>query len=194
LIVGVDRNMGYARRYRSGARNRDVAVVIADVKALPFRPAVFAQAFCTELLEHVAGYADVFPEMSRIGMTGGSYVIAFPVARWERLFRKLHPRWLQLSGHVNILEHGQVTRELESCGVRVTGVAGANSWPCLYWCCHSLARSDFNDAGLATNNHWIDAMSIRAERLLRRLRLWTVFNSAGDKFWPKSWVIHAIKD
>jgi hypothetical protein len=125
---------------------------------------------------------------------GCGYYISVPVARWENLFRKLHPRWLASSGHKNVFTITGLTQALHGAGINLTGYAGSNSWSCLYWCCHSLAQSDFNDAGLTLNHRGIDVAFIQTERLLRRLRLWNLFNTIGDRLWPKSWVIHAAKN
>lgn len=192
--VAVDRNIRYLRQHRFESGDRHVFRVVADAAWLPVPENRVDLVVCTEMLEHVPNYREVLAEVSRVGRRGCGYYISVPVGRWERLFRMLHPRWLAHSGHVNVFSAAALADELRAHGIRVTGFHGVNSWSFLYWCCHSLARSNFEDSGRTLNHLWIDAMAVRAERWLRRLRLWRALNSVGDRCWPKSWVIHAAKD
>lgn len=192
-IVAVDRNVAYLRRYRDSSSYRNAFPVVADAAYLPIVKDSIDRIACTELLEHVANYQKVIAEMARACHRGCRYIISVPVARWERLFRILHPHWLSSSGHVNVFSITALAKELQQHGIAITAHEGANSWSCLYWCCHSLAHTRFNDAGLTLNHRWIGDMFLRSERLLRRLRLWNAFNAVGDRFWPKSWVINARK-
>ncbi|HTY09056.1 MAG TPA: class I SAM-dependent methyltransferase [Candidatus Edwardsbacteria bacterium] len=192
-IVAIDSNIAYLKKYRLPPGYGSAFQVVAMAEQLPIRGERADGVVCTELLEHVSDHRKVLAELSRVGKPGCGYYISVPVARWEHFFRALHPRWLGNSGHRNIFEIGRLIETLKANNIQLTEYRGANSWSCLYWFCHALARSEFNDAGLTLNHRRIDTLFELAEQLLRRLRLWRLFNAIGDRLLPKSWVLHAAK-
>jgi len=86
--------------------------VVADAAALPFKPAVFSHAVCSEVLEHVEDDQRALNEMSRVLKPSGSLILTFP---HRRFYFTNDDRFVN---HYRRYEDHDILMRLETAGFR----------------------------------------------------------------------------
>jgi ubiquinone/menaquinone biosynthesis C-methylase UbiE len=132
-IVGVDLALVALARFR---KHFDYPVFQGNVRALPFRDAVFDACLVSGLLHHIVGYDDMVPylaEVRRVLRPGGVVIAVEPNAlypvQWlmgpiNRVMQRWRPGWRGLVPHERPLSPGYLMRKLRAAGFEDTGFAG----------------------------------------------------------------------
>jgi ubiquinone/menaquinone biosynthesis C-methylase UbiE len=134
----------------------EVLVVRADVGRLPFRESSFGCAILLEVFEHLADTRGALAELHRVLEPGGHLTLALPTAYTERLYSRLHPRYVANSTHDRVYEREEVEEELRRAGFRVEAIASHNFDAALKWVLYALFRVDSDHTGALLGGLWVE--------------------------------------
>lgn len=139
-----------ARRYlKVDRKHADVLDAVCDLKALPFKDAVFDAVYCLQVLEHDAEPQRILAEFARVTKKGGACVISAP--HLSRIHDAPHDYWRFTSyGLSSLLTRASLTPErVVAAGgaftfalhnVYVGALAASAGVPLLRWIVPALAR------------------------------------------------------
>lgn len=178
----------FERRMREAGL--DATVVDGTVERLPFEDASLDAATITEVLEHVDDPRPAMAELRRVLRPGGVLCLSVPTERTERLFSRLHPRYLSNATHVRIFSRESLTELIESSGFEIVRWEGRNFVPSVSWVFHALLRSESDHAGAIHQHHWVDYALGAMWRALRLVRLEAPVLRLGNRLLPKSWYVY----
>jgi SAM-dependent methyltransferase len=85
--VGVDINYNYARRAKIASWG--AAIVVGDIRQLPFKDTVFSEVVCWEVIEHIPEKGKAMCELARVSKEGATLVLSTPLAHIERFLAKI---------------------------------------------------------------------------------------------------------
>jgi SAM-dependent methyltransferase len=185
VAVGVD----VAPAFRDGARRGWGDFALADGARLPFDPASFDAAVCTEVLEHVDDPVACIAELSRVLRPGGRLAVSVPTTMTEDLFWRFPGYARTPGGHVRVFRTGELARLLRRQGFRLYDLRYRHSLASLYWllrCLRGLRQRRRDPLRLA--------VAPGGRRLpYQRSRFIAALEGVGDTFWPKSLVLYSEK-
>ncbi len=194
-VVGVEPEAylreDFERRMRS--RGLDARVVSGTVERLPFADGEVQAAILTEVLEHVEDPATALRELNRVHAPGGVLCLSVPTSFTERLFSRLHPRYLSNATHLRIFEREQLVELIRRSGFEVIAIQGRNFAPSVSWIFHALLRSESDHAGVIKQHLWVDRVLGLVWGVLGRVRLLDPVLRAGNRVFPKSWYVYCRK-
>jgi SAM-dependent methyltransferase len=196
-VTGVEPSSELRAAFSAAARARGVeercAIVEGTVENLPFGDGELAAVVMTEVLEHVAHPAVALAELYRALAPGGAACVAVPTAGSERIFSFLHPRYIDNATHLHRFRRADLRSLLGDAGFRVERIEGRNFASSVVWLFHALLRSDSDHAGRIHEHLWIDRWIGRLFGVLERVRLSEPITAVGNRVFPKSWYVYAVK-
>jgi len=150
------------------------AVVVADMRALPFKTADFDLVICSEVLEHVPEHEKAASELCRVLKKGGDLVVSVPRYLPERICWSLSRAYHTASdGHVRIYRKSELLSLLVPFGFTPWSVHFAHSLHTPYWWLKCLVGPTREDSRLVNAYHrflvWDMMKGNRLTRLLDRL-------------------------
>lgn len=193
-MVGADNDPALLEALRAEAARRGLPVAAwrLDLRSDSVPEAgTFDAVVCTEVLEHVPDYRHAMGELVAALKPGGRTCIAVPTAATELIYQRLHPRYVELSTHVNVFSRPLLLAELERAGLVIEHVERRNFEWTLFWLAHCAARSRFDYTGRSLEHEWITALYHRFRGALRRIRLDAVLMGVGNRVLPKSLYVYA---
>jgi len=186
----VDRDLPRASRLlESGGRRADL--IVGDAGRLPFGKETFDFVSCTETLEHVADYRMALREITRVLKPGGRAVFSVPEPLPELLIFSLSEMYrTDPWGHRRIFSRRGIVRAVGEAGLQVYATRRRNSVEAAYWLLLFLL-----DAWPAVRERGVDALNRWRERSNSEpySLLYHVLDEAGNRFFPKSFVVYAQK-
>ena len=186
----VDRDLPRASRLlESGGRRADL--IVGDAGRLPFGKETFDFVSCTETLEHVADYRMALREITRVLKPGGRAVFSVPEPLPELLIFSLSEMYrTDPWGHRRIFSRRGIVRAVGEAGLQVYATRRRNSVEAAYWLLLFLL-----DAWPAVRERGVDALKRWRERSNSEpySLLYHVLDEAGNRFFPKSFVVYAQK-
>ena len=150
------------------------AVLVADIKALPFKTGVFHVVICSEVLEHIREHDAAASEICRVLKKGGDLVVSVPRYWPERVCWALSRAYHSVSdGHVRIYRKRDLLSLLKPFGLRPWALHFAHSLHTPYWWLKCLVGPAREDSRLVNDYHrflvWDMMKGSRTTRLLDRL-------------------------
>jgi SAM-dependent methyltransferase len=195
-VTGVEPSERLRAAFEAAAADLDssaYAVIPGYAEQLPFGDARWRAAVITEVLEHVEDPATVLTELHRVVAPGGVICVSVPTSRTERLYSRLHPRYLANATHRTVFTKEGLTELLARAGFRVVHVEGRNFIPAVLWAFHSALRSEADHTGAILQHLWVNRAVELVMAALQRLRLLRVVIDGGNRVFPKSWYFYAEK-
>jgi 2-polyprenyl-3-methyl-5-hydroxy-6-metoxy-1,4-benzoquinol methylase len=166
---------------------------LADAHQLPYPDGCFDAVVSTEVFEHVPNPDQVAIEAYRALKPGGRACIAVPTELSERLFRRLHPHWVEDSEHIHIFRLPSLLAMLRQAGFRIIRIDRQNFEWTAFWVVHSLFRSRFDFTGTPTEHQLLSRVMIRGWQILDRLGIGAPIKWLGNRVSPKSVYVYAEK-
>jgi len=142
--------------------------VRADGRALPFAEASFDGAVVIEVLEHVPSPERLLGDLCRVLRPGAVVCVAVPTAYSERIYARLHPRYLVNSEHVNRFTREALTEMVTGAGFEIERVEVRNLGPAISWLLHSVMRDDADPTGVVLRHARLDVAVAGVLWALRR--------------------------
>lgn len=192
-VTGIDlveRDLPRARRLLEGAGQR-ADLIVGDAGRLPFQAETFDFVSCTETLEHLADYRMALREIARVLRGGGRAVMSVPEPLPELLIFSLSEMYrTDPWGHRRIFSRGGIVRAAEEAGLEVYATRRRNSVEAVYWLLLFLldACPPLRERGVDALNRWRERSNTEPYSLL-----YHVLDEAGNRFFPKSFVVYAQK-
>ncbi|MDI6858475.1 MAG: class I SAM-dependent methyltransferase [Dehalococcoidia bacterium] len=186
----VDRDLPRARRLIEGGGCR-ADLIVGDAGRLPFDEETFDFVSCTETLEHLADYRLALREVARVLRRGGRSVISVPDPLPELLIFNLSEMYrTDPWGHRRIFSRRGIVRAVEDAGLQVYATRRRNSVEAAYWLLLFLldACPALGERGVDALNRWRERSNSEPYSLL-----YHVLDEAGNRFFPKSFVVYARK-
>lgn len=126
--VGIDVSLGIARQARDVLRGERATILVADVRALPFRSDTFDAAYSMGTIEHFPDSAVAVRELFRVLKPGGQAIVGVP-NKLDPFLRPLLVHALNVLGRYaygmeRSFTPGSLRRLLASAGFRVTALSG----------------------------------------------------------------------
>jgi SAM-dependent methyltransferase len=192
-VVTVEFDEGLAREVAQRSAGSQLSSCQGDAHALPVRSGSVDGVIALEVLEHVVEPERVIAEASRVLKPNGALCVAVPTGYTERIYSRLHPRYMSNATHVRIFKKAELSALLQRHGFRDPVVRTENLEPAVIWTFHAILRSDADATG-----HILDHPSIepRVTRIANRIsatrgvgRLLRVTR----RHFGKSWYVYARK-
>jgi SAM-dependent methyltransferase len=196
--VGVDVDRSLVWRFRMLARRDGLppgraAALVADGACLPFASGCFDAVILMEVLEHTREPERVLRELSRVLRPGGTLCLSVPEERLERIFRKLHPRWVECSAHIQVFPREGLLDMVRRAGFACLRLTGEGSEWTLFWLLFSLLRTPFDHTGTPTARRSLVRIYWKVWRGLDFVGIMKLVHLAGDHLFPKSVYVYAVK-
>lgn len=191
-VVGVEVNAALLQAMRDRPSTRGMAACRGDATALPIATSSVSGVVMIEVLEHIPDTSATIAEIRRVLKPGGRVCIAVPTAYTERLFDRLHPRYLANAEHLHRFDRRSLSLSLEQAGIHVCRVATSNLAPATAWLIHSLFRTDADATGRVLRREWIGRWTAGAYFLLRRAPLVRWLIVLVEKRIGKSWYFYGV--
>ena len=194
-VVGLDLDPEGLRLARAGLQKANETgghkprggVVRGDVFALPFPSRAFDRIICSEVMEHVHGYAAVLRELTRVLRPGGTIAVTIPTATTEHLYLRLCDAYFESpGGHIRIFRPKELSRAMARVGLRIDGVSFAHALHSPYWATRCLLG--LHDERPAPTRAYRSFL-VRASGS----PLWQRVERVLDYVWPKSLVLYGTR-
>lgn len=189
-VLGLELEQHLLAELRSDAHTRALDVCRGDATNIPMGDCSVDGVVMIEVLEHIPDTTKVLAEIHRVVRTGGRVCIAVPTGYTERLFSRLHPRYLSNAEHIHRFELGGLCALIEAAGIRVDRVTTRNLAPAVAWFIHSVIRTTADATGRVLSRRWIDSAVAAAFAVLRILPLVRGIVAAIEAKLGKSWYIY----
>jgi 2-polyprenyl-3-methyl-5-hydroxy-6-metoxy-1,4-benzoquinol methylase len=195
-VTGIDLSSKLINKLNKLAKLEKLKVkgIKGDIKKMPFEKNRFDGAVATEILEHVPNPEHALQEINRVLKRKGILCLSVPTRYSELIFKKLHPHWVQNSGHINIFSKNDLLSMLKKSGFKLKDIEYHNFEWSVFWLIHSFLKTDFDDTGSPKENHKISKIYFRIWNYLYKLRLAKFILHVGNKILPKSIYIYAVKN
>jgi SAM-dependent methyltransferase len=171
-----------------------VLVVRADAARLPFEDSSFGSVVMLEVFEHLPETRAALGELFRVLAPDGRLTMALPTSYTERLYRRLHPRYVANSTHERIYAKREIEQQLTSSGFRIEEVATRNFDAALKWVLYALCRVDSDHTGALRGGRWIEKGVNGGLKVWRRLPLLRRVLAALENRLGKSWYFYCVAD
>ena len=130
------------------------ALSAADITRLPFKSNCFDLVICSEVMEHIPDQDEAAREMVRVLKPGSNLVVSVPRYWPERLYWALSKDYANSNqGHIRIYKSAELTRLLESYGLKKWGVHYAHSLHTPFWLLKCLAGPTRSDSTIVNLYH-----------------------------------------
>jgi SAM-dependent methyltransferase len=183
-VVAIDVNEG--RVAALATLNESVRPLVADAKRIPLASDSVDGVLCLETLEHVGDWRSAIAELARITRKAGVLVLSVPTADSERLFRRLHRRWVEMSGHEDIVSERELEETLAGRGWAVTSKLRVNGVYTLMWLILAPLQTPFDDTGTPLRHRALQRLYWGGWRLLFVVRLRSALEALVDRYLAKS--------
>lgn len=191
-VLGVELEPDLLSELRRRGRLNSIAACQADATSLPIADGAVDAVVMVEILEHISDTRSTLAEARRVVQTGGRLCIAVPTGYTERIYSRLHPRYLSNAEHIHRFSRQQLTEELEAAGLIVTSVATRNLGPAVAWLIHAALRNDADATGRVLRMAWIDSVVAALMFALRRVPVVRRGVDAAESRFGKSWYFYAV--
>lgn len=157
-VYAFDVNLDLLHRIKQRIGEDNIALLRADVRAIPLESLHFTRAICTEVLEHLRDPLVAIREIHRTLKVGGIAIIAVPTRSSEKVYSRLNPNYSQNErNHITILEKEQWISLFGKAGFDVLATRNENFQPALYWVFRNLFPIEYDpSSGLVLENRLSD--------------------------------------
>ncbi|MGQ0832764.1 MAG: class I SAM-dependent methyltransferase [Microthrixaceae bacterium] len=190
--VGVELEPALLAELRNDPAMQRLMALRGDATALPVAAASVDGACAIEVLEHIDDTDAVLRELRRVLRPGGRACVAVPTGYTERLYARLHPRYVANAEHVHRFDRHDLTRRLEDCGLAVDRVETRNLAACIAWVLHALVRTDADATGRVLQHRWIDIAVAAPIWVARRVPVVRGLLSKVERRIGKSWYFFCV--
>jgi SAM-dependent methyltransferase len=144
--------------------------VVADARALPFRPGAFDRVIAAEVLEHVPEDGAALSELVRVLRSGGTMAVTVPRFWPERILWALSDEYHQVpGGHIRIYRRSVLLARMRRAGLVAYGAHHAHALHSPYWWLRALVGVRNESHGLVRAYHRFLVWDITAAPRLTRL-------------------------
>jgi 2-polyprenyl-3-methyl-5-hydroxy-6-metoxy-1,4-benzoquinol methylase len=178
-------------RHLLGGFCQQIDLIEGDGGRIPFAAESFDFVACTETLEHVADSGLALRELTRVLKPGGHLVVSVPDALPELIARQVSEFYrTDPWGHRRIFTRGSIAWAVEAVGLRVYARRQRNSVEAVYWTLLYLV-----DACPLLREWAVDALDRWRSRSNSEpySLLYHVLDEAGNRVFPKSITVYAVK-
>lgn len=195
IVYGMDKSKKAIRQFKESAEKENVkcVAIVGDIKKIPYADNYFDAMVATEVFEHVQEPEKAINESTRVLRPGAHVCISIPTPISERIFRFLHPTWVKDSKHINVFSKGQILSLLSQEGFRIERVENQNFEWSIFWLIHSFLKTRFDSTGAPLGNHKVSENYFKVWDYIRKFRMEKLFLWFGNKIFPKSYYIYAVK-
>ncbi len=124
------------------------------ITCLPFKRNCFDLVICSEVMEHIPDQDGAVREMVRVLKPGSNLVVSVPRYWPERLYWALSKDYANSNqGHIRIYKSADLTRLLESYGLKKWGAHYAHSLHTPFWLLKCLAGPTRSDSTIVNLYH-----------------------------------------
>jgi len=122
-VVAADRDVETLMRARQKYTRANLAFVLCDAQALPFRAASFGMAVSFEVIEHIPNVQRYLEEIKRVSVGTGIALVSTPnrvlrLLPFQKPWNRFHLREYDARGFTRVL--GAVFPRVELCGLTAT--------------------------------------------------------------------------
>lgn len=194
-VFGLDSDLPLIRSFNSFACQDGLTAfgLVGDGQKLPFPDGCFDAVYSTEVLEHVPDPERLLAEANRVLKKGAVLCVGVPTEQPERLFRRLHPRWIQNSGHQQLFSTRTLRGLLEGNGFEITEVRGESFEWSLFWLIFATLRTPFDFTGTPTGHLLAVRIYLKVWRTLNQVYVVKPLQWVGDRVFPKSVYMYGFK-
>lgn len=194
-VYGIDKSAQAIRQIQELAKKENIKCIatVGDIKKMPYADNKFDVVVATEVFEHVSEPEKAVKEAIRVLRPGGHACISVPTQISEKVFRFLHPTWVEDSNHINVFSRDQILLLLKQSGFMIERVENHNFEWSIFWLIHSFLKSRFESTGTPTENHKVSKIYFKAWDCMRKFKMEKTLLWIGNKIFPKSYYIYAQK-
>lgn len=195
VVYGMDKSKEAIRQFKESAKKENVKcmAIEGDIKKIPYADNYFDAVIATEVFEHVQEPEEAINESLRVLRPGGHICISVPTPISERIFKFLHPNWVKNSEHINIFSKKQISTLLKQVGFGIERIENQNFEWSIFWIIHSFFKTRFDSTGTPLENHKVSVNYFKVWDYIRKFRMEKLFLWFGNKIFPKSYYIYAVK-
>jgi 2-polyprenyl-3-methyl-5-hydroxy-6-metoxy-1,4-benzoquinol methylase len=186
-VFAVDRDLELLRGSGVGVPIR------CDAARLPFGDGHFDAVLLIEVLEHVDDPETILREASRVARAGALLCVGVPTGYTERIYSRLHPRYMTNATHVRVFDRSSMIALLRDAGFVVERVETTNLLPATTWLVHSLLRSDSDHSGRILEHQRVSVALRKAFSLWRRTPVLRGGLRGLERRVGKSWYFYATR-
>jgi SAM-dependent methyltransferase len=194
VVIGVELLESLLDSLRAGSETRDLIACRGDATSLPMPDASVDGVALIEVLEHIPETAATLAEIRRVVRPGGRVCIAVPTGYSERIYGRLHPRYVANAEHIHRFDRRGLTAQLEAAGITVERVATRNLAPATSWLIHALLRTDADATGKVLRRAWIDRWVAGGYWALRKMPVVRSLVAWLEARVGKSWYFYGAVD
>jgi ubiquinone/menaquinone biosynthesis C-methylase UbiE len=193
-VVAVEREQDLALAVAQRSAPNQLSVCQGDAHQLPIGGASVDGVTLLEVLEHVDDPDRVLAEAHRVLKPNGSICVAVPTSYTERVYSRLHPRYMRNATHVRIFKKSDLCRQLRQRGFSEARVIAENFEPAVCWLVHSILRTEADATGRVLEHESVEprvasaVARISATRGIGRALRFT------QRHFGKSWYVYARKE
>jgi ubiquinone/menaquinone biosynthesis C-methylase UbiE len=170
---------------------RSLGFARADGRRLPFADSSFDRVICAEVLEHVPDYEAVLEEIRRVLKPGGVLAVSVPRCFPEWVCWQLSDAYHEVEGgHVRIFRTGELTRAVESRGLKRFHRHWAHALHVPYWWLRCLFWSRGEDAWPVRTYHRLLVWDLMRRPWLTRSLEWLLnplFGKSVVLYFTRKW-------
>jgi SAM-dependent methyltransferase len=194
VVIGVELLDSLLRSMRARPETRDLVACRGDATSLPIADASVDGVALIEVLEHIPDTTATLAEVRRVLKSGGRVCIAVPTGYTERVYGRLHPRYVSNAEHLHRFDRRGLTAQLAAAGITVDRVVTSNLAPATSWLIHAALRTDADATGQVLRRAWIDRWVAGAYWLLRKVPLLRSGVAWLERRVGKSWYFYGAVD
>jgi SAM-dependent methyltransferase len=192
-VVTVEFDEGLAREVARRSAPLQLSSCRGDAHELPIRSGSVDGVIVLEVLEHVDDPDRVIGEAFRVLKAGGALCAAVPTSYTEKVYSRLHPRYMSNATHVRIFKKSDLLARLRAAGFSDPVVSTEHLEPALCWWFHSILRSDADATGRILEHTQVEP---RVARVVNRISATRVIGRTvriARRHYGKSWYVYARK-
>ncbi len=192
-VVAVELDEELARAVAKRRSPVQLSSCRGDAHELPVRSGSVDGVTVLEVLEHVDDPDRVLAEAFRVLKPNGSLCAAVPTSYTERVYSRLHPRYMSNATHLRIFKKSDLVARLGQHGFGSSVVSTEHLEPALCWMFHSILRSDADATGRVLEHESVEPRVARVVNRISATRGVGRLLGVARRHFGKSWYVYARK-